>query len=333
MGHEAVALLGRMSGAKVLCIGDVMLDRYIYGTATRISPEAPVPVVHVKRQVLIPGGVGNVVRNLEALGVRPHIISVVGNDANADTLSGHLADGGKVGLSLVRDKSRPTIVKTRIIAGIQQVVRFDEETPAPLSEPAADELVRLAERLLPEIAAVAISDYAKGVMTPHLTQAIIKLAAKRGCPVAIDPKGRDYSKYAGADLVKPNRRELAEASGMDVETDAQIVDAGRSLMQRHGIKNILVTLSEKGMLLFRGEDAGKKPVSLPSKAKEVFDVTGAGDTVLACMAASMAIAAPLPLGARLATLAAGIVVGKVGTAVASAEDIERAGRDELTMNN
>ncbi len=321
MGQEAASLLGKMPGVKVLCIGDVMLDRFVYGNASRISPEAPVPVVHVSRQVMIPGGVGNVVKNLEALGVFPLAVSVVGDDANADVLSGFLSGDGKSSLSLIRDKSRPTIVKTRIVAGIQQVVRFDEEIVSPLPEDIADQVAHAVEELLCEVGAVAVSDYAKGVMTPSLTGKIIALATKRNVPIAIDPKGRDYAKYAGATLIKPNRRELAEATGMDVNTDEEVAAAARTLMRDHGIQNILVTLSERGMLLLRGEDEGAQPVVLPSRAREVFDVTGAGDTVLACLSAALAVNAPLEVAARLSMLAAGIVVGKVGTAVASVEEI------------
>lgn len=328
MGREAVSLLARMAGAKVLCVGDVMLDRYIYGEASRISPEAPVPVVHVKRTVLIPGGVGNVVKNLIAFGVHPLTVSVVGNDANATTLADFLASDEKAELALVADDGRPTIVKTRIVAGIQQVVRFDEETSAPLSDAVADRLLESLGRLMPRASAVAVSDYGKGVMTPRLTQALIAMARERKCPVVIDPKGFDYGKYTGADLVKPNRKELGEAVGGVVADERQAAEAGRRLMREHNIRNLLVTLSDKGMLLLRSEDGGEKPIMLPSKAREVFDVTGAGDTVLAGMAACMAIGAPLDLGARLSTLAAGVVVGKVGTAVAHIDEIEKAAREE-----
>lgn len=329
MGSEAVALLSRMTGAKVLCVGDVMLDRYIYGDASRISPEAPVPVVHVKRQVLIPGGVGNVVRNLSAWGILPLAVSVVGEDQSADALTDFLADGGKATLTMIRDASRPTTVKTRIVAGIQQVVRFDEEVLAPLADAVTDRLLDSLDALLEQAGAVAVSDYGKGVVNPRLCRELIKKAAARGCPVAIDPKGFDYAKYAGADLVKPNRKELGEAVGDAITDDQKAVEAGRSLMRKHAIKNVLITLSERGMLLLRGaEGVDAEPVWLPSKAREVYDVTGAGDTVLAGMSAAMAIKAPLQLGARLATLAAGVVVGKVGTAVAPAGEIEKAALEE-----
>ena len=330
MGMEAVTVVKKARGAKVLCIGDVMLDRYVYGNANRISPEAPVPVVHVKRQVSIPGGVGNVVKNLEAFGILPLMATVVGDDANADVLSRYFSGDGCATVTLLRDKDRPTIVKTRIVAGIQQVVRFDEEVLSPLSESVSARLLEQVDAYINEAGAVAISDYAKGVMTPELTQAVIGMAAARNCPIVVDPKGHDYGKYSGADLVKPNRKELGEAvGGQSVGSEQEVVEAGRSLMHKYGIKNLLVTLSEKGMLLLRECDSGREPVLLPSKAREVFDVTGAGDTVLAAMASSMAVGAPLELGARFATLAAGVVVGKVGTAVASVEEVEEAAREVM----
>lgn len=329
MGGEAAALLPRLAGAGVLCVGDVMLDRFIYGSASRISPEAPVPVVHVAKRVLVPGGVGNVVKNLAEWGVLPLVASVVGADASADALVRHLPPAAEADRALVRDPSRPTVVKTRIIAGIQQVVRYDEEELTPLSDATENAVLDAVDRLLPRVRAVALSDYGKGVATPRLCGELIRRAAARGIPVAIDPKGFDYAKYAGATLVKPNRKELGEAVGRPIAGDADAVAAARELMRRHGIRNMLATLSERGMLLLCGEDA--EPVWLPSKAREVFDVTGAGDTVLAGMAASLAVGAPLALGARLATLAAGIVVGKVGTAVASPEEIRRAALEEETL--
>ncbi len=327
MGSEAASLLPRIAGAHVLCVGDVMLDRFIYGSASRISPEAPVPVVHVRKRAVFPGGVGNVVKNLAEWGVLPATVSVVGNDANADALADALALASAAGPkpALVRDAGRPTTVKTRIVAGIQQVVRYDEEEATPLSDATVDALLDAARNRLGAAQAVALSDYGKGVANPRLCRGLIALAAEKGVPVVVDPKGFDYAKYAGAHLVKPNRKELGEAVGGVIDSDDQAVDAGRELMRRHGIRNILVTLSERGMLLLRGE--GAEPVRFPSKAREVYDVTGAGDTVLAGMAAALAVGAGLEMGARLATLAAGVVVGKVGTAVASPEEIRRAAEE------
>lgn len=332
--ESAVALLDRVPGVKVLCLGDVMLDKYVYGDASRISPEAPVPVVHVKREVFIPGGVGNVVRNLAAWGARPLTVSVVGDDANGERLAGFLSRDGDAAeaFGLVRDPSRPTTVKTRIVAGIQQVVRVDEEVLHPLAADVNDRLLGAAASFLDEAGAVAVSDYGKGVVNADLVRRVITEAAKRGIPVAVDPKGFDYAKYEGADLVKPNRKELGEAVGDVIDSDEKAVSAGRELMRRFGIKNVLVTLSDRGMLLLHGGESmigsASVPVWLPSRAREVFDVTGAGDTVLAGMAATMALGAPLEIGARLATLAAGIVVGKVGTAVAPPDEIAKAAREE-----
>ena len=323
MGREAVELLGRFAGLDVLCVGDAMLDRYVYGEATRISPEAPVPVVHVRRQVFTPGGVGNVSRNLFDLGARPRTVSVVGADDGAAILDGCLSASGHPPAMLLRDSSRPTIVKTRIIAGIQQVVRVDEEEASPLSPAVVADLLDATARELSAAAVVAISDYGKGVVAGDVAGRLIDLARRHGKPVAVDPKGHDYGRYRGADLVKPNRKELGEAVGRVVADEAEAAASGRELMERHRIRNILVTLSDRGMMLLLERDGGREPVMLPSRAREVFDVTGAGDTVLAVMAAAMGAGAPLELGARLATLAAGVVVGKVGTATVKPEEIAR----------
>lgn len=308
-------LVERIAGARVLCLGDIMLDRFIYGKATRISPEAPVPVVHVQRDVLIPGGVGNVVKNLQALGAQPHTISIVGNDSEADSLAGLL--GGNH--SLLRDTARPTIVKTRVVAGIQQIVRFDAEMTAPIPPDMEDRIIAAVQNVLPGMGCVALSDYAKGVISPRVCAQVIRMAAEQGIPVAIDPKGRDYTKYTGAFLIKPNRRELAEAVGRDVDSLDDVIAAGREVMLRYNVQHLLVTLSEKGMVILQTGSAD--PVVLPSRARDVYDVTGAGDTVLSCITASLAVGAGLEDGARLANVAAGIVVGKVGTAVASPKEI------------
>jgi ADP-heptose synthase, bifunctional sugar kinase/adenylyltransferase len=326
MGKEAAELLGGFHGARVLCAGDAMLDRYIYGNATRISPEAPVPVVHVKKQTVMPGGVGNVVVNLADLGATPMMVTVVGDDDAAGQLEAYLTNwnsNDRLETRLIRDAARPTIVKTRIIAGIQQVVRFDEEAVKPLSSEMCGKFLSELDLRLASVKAVAVSDYGKGVVAGDTIGRVIALAHARGVPVVIDPKGNDYGRYRNADLVKPNRKEIAEAVNRQLTDRQEVVEAGREIMAVHGIKNILVTLSDEGMLLLRDEDKGRVPVLLPSKAREVFDVTGAGDTVLSVMAATLAVGAPLALGARLATLAAGVVVGKVGTATAKPEEIAR----------
>lgn len=316
--EEALKLLTELKGMTVLCVGDVMLDRYIYGQASRLSPEAPVPVVKVSRQLLMPGGVGNVVKNLGSLGARPLTVSVAGDDYEAGLLRTLLLEDGLPEPHLVRDAQRPTSVKTRIVAGIQQVVRFDEEDESPISESAASELLEAVRQSLPQAGALALSDYGKGVLSDELIRLIMDLAKAAGKPVVVDPKGADYSRYRGASLVTPNRAELAEAAGRRLKSAAEQRQAGLELMARCGLENLLITRSEEGVMLLSGD---QEPVILPSQAVEVFDVSGAGDTVVAVMAACLAVGAPLAVGARLANLAAAVVVGKVGTATARPEEI------------
>ncbi|MDR1612324.1 MAG: PfkB family carbohydrate kinase [Planctomycetota bacterium] len=328
MARDVLGLLSRLAGARVLCVGDVMLDRYIYGEATRISPEAPVPVVRVRCESLAPGGVGNVVRNIAGTGAATHVVSVVGDDADAALLRGLLVSSDATPPDLIRDSSRPTSVKTRIIAGIQQVARFDEEATAPLSSAVEDRLIaRIGEILEREsVNAVAVSDYGKGVVSERL---IREIRGRTDAPMVVDPKGVNYRRYAGADLVKPNTRELAEAAGMAILDMDSVIAAGRELMESCGLRNLLVTLGDKGMVLLPGKERRLEPVKFPSRAREVFDVTGAGDTVLAFLAVSLAVGASLEAGAQLATYAAGVVVGKVGTAPATSDEVARYVRNHL----
>ena len=317
--EAALELLNRLPGLPVLCVGDVMVDLYIYGQAHRISPEAPVPVVRVTRRFLAPGGAGNVVKNLGALGAAPRAVCLTGDDAWADELGRLFKASGLGEQVFIRDAARPTSVKTRIIAGIQQVVRFDEEDDRPLDGRRAEELLAAVRAALPEVRAVALSDYGKGCLTDEVLRAILDLARAAGRPVVVDPKGRDYGRYRGAALVTPNRQELAEAAGRPVAATAgELESAGREVMAACGLTALLVTRSEDGMMLL---EEGAEPVFLPSQAREVFDVSGAGDTVVAVMAAALALDAPLAVGARLANLAAGVVVGKVGTAAAAPGEI------------
>ncbi|UQZ88614.1 D-glycero-beta-D-manno-heptose-7-phosphate kinase [Deltaproteobacteria bacterium Smac51] len=319
---EVLTLLRSIKGIRVLCVGDIMVDRYIYGQATRISPEAPVPVVRVKRHLLMPGGVGNVVKNLGALEALPLTVSVTGRDSKSTLLSRLFAEDSLPAPHLIIDENRPTSVKTRIIAGIQQVVRFDEEDTTPISGHVAEELLSTVNEALGQVRAVAISDYGKGTLPDDVLSEIISLASAAGTPVVVDPKGSDYSRYRGATLVTPNRSELSEAIGHKVESAMELELAGREVMARNGLLNILITRSEDGMMLLHHGAPEGDPVLLPSQAREVFDVSGAGDTVVAVMAAALALGAPLALGARLANIAAGVVVGKVGTATATADEIE-----------
>ena len=327
--EEALKLLDRIKGTPVLCVGDAMVDRYIYGQATRISPEAPVPIVRVKKHLTMPGGVGNVVKNIWSLGAVPRAVLVTGRDQAGQQLKTMLCRDGFPQLRFIVDESRPTSVKTRLIAGIQQVVRFDEEEDRPVEGRVMDEVIKAVEEELPLVGAVALSDYGKGVLSPEVLEKIISLARKAGKPVVVDPKGDDYQRYRGATVVTPNRNELGEvAHSRDLTTSDALAAAGREVMLQSGLENLLITRSEDGVMLLSGTDPASPPSLLPSLARAVFDVSGAGDTVVAVMVTSLAMGAPLIVGARLANLAAGVVVGKVGTATATAEEIMAQATEE-----
>ncbi|MDR1038026.1 MAG: PfkB family carbohydrate kinase [Deltaproteobacteria bacterium] len=321
MLQNTLALLNRLPDAYVLAAGDVMLDRFVYGEAARLSPEAPVPVVEVRRKTWTPGGLGNVVMNLHALGAKALAAGVVGADGKADALRNllqvALTDGSP---GFLTDPDRPTTVKTRVIAGIQQVVRFDEESVRDVSPAVETAYMEGAAKAFPRAGALTVSDYGKGLLTPSVLSFLLAKAIEHGIPSVVDPKGSDYERYRGATLVTPNRAELSLALGRDLTRAPQdrLAEGGRELMARHGLENILITRSEDGMTLLL---SCGKTMHLPTRARAVFDVSGAGDTVVAAMAAALAVGASLPEGAALASLAAGVVVGKVGTATASPEEI------------
>ncbi len=314
---EAVRALKR---ASVLVAGDAMLDRYVYGRVERVSPEAPVPVLAVEREVAMPGGAGNVVRNLTALGAAVAFISVVGDDQAGSDLTGLV--GGQPGVEpwMLVQGGRATTTKTRFIAAGQHLLRADNELARPIHPRLADRLVKIAGDAVAATAVMVLSDYQKGVLSGDTGSRLIAGARSAGRRVIVDPKGRDWAQYAGADLVTPNRRELAEASGMPIETEEQIVAAAEALRQRHGFAAMLVTRSEDGMTLVEADGVHH----FPAEAPDVFDVSGAGDTVVAVVAAAMAAGLKLPVACRLANIAAGIVVGKVGTAVAREGDLLEA---------
>ena len=307
----------RLSRASVLVVGDAMLDRYVYGAVNRVSPEAPVPVLTVLREVAMPGGAGNVVRNLIALEAAVAFVSVVGDDQAGSDLTGLI--GGQQGVEpwLLVQSGRTTTMKTRYIAQGQHLLRADREETIALPEKLAERLLRIATDAMAATSVTVLSDYRKGVLEAEVAQRLIAAARQLGRRVIVDPKGRDYGRYAGADVVTPNRRELAEATGLGVDDERGIVAAAQVLLQRHGFGAVLVTRSEDGMSLI----APDLIRHFPGEAREVFDVSGAGDTVVATLAAALAVNVPLADAARLANIAAGVVVGKVGTAVARQNDI------------
>jgi D-beta-D-heptose 7-phosphate kinase/D-beta-D-heptose 1-phosphate adenosyltransferase len=302
----------RLRGARVLCVGDVMLDRYVYGEVARVSPEAPIPVLKVVDERAMLGGAGNVARNLAAIGAQVSFVSVVGSDAAGDEIANMLHALGAQASSLVRDQSRCSTVKTRFVGMSQQMLRADHESDVALAASLEAELVDHICSMLPSVQVLVLSDYGKGVLTPAVCHAAIAAAKEQGVPVIVDPKGRDYARYAGATIITPNRRELAEATGQALSGDSEIVEAARGLMGAHDIRSILVTRSQDGMSAITADGA---VTHLKAEAREVFDVSGAGDTVVSVLAAAIAADMSLADAAALANVAGGLVVGKVGTAV------------------
>ena len=311
---DAVRRLARTS---VLVVGDAMLDRYVYGAVNRVSPEAPIPILSVERDVAMPGGAGNVVRNLTALGAAVAFVSVVGDDQAGSDLTGLIGGQPNVEPWLLVQGGRTTTTKTRYIAQGQQLLRADHEIAAAIHPKLAERLVRITQDALTATTLTVLSDYNKGVLSGDVPARIIAAARATGRRVIVDPKGRDYGRYAGADVITPNRRELALATGLPVDSEAALVHAARTLRDAHGFGAVLVTRAEDGMTLVADGD----PIHFPAEAAEVFDVSGAGDTVVAALAAGLAGGLDLPVAARLANIAAGIVVGKVGTAVAREADL------------
>jgi D-beta-D-heptose 7-phosphate kinase/D-beta-D-heptose 1-phosphate adenosyltransferase len=313
--------LADISGQTILCIGDLMLDEFIYGDVTRISPEAASPVIAVSREDLIIGGAGNVARNIASLGARCLFVGVVGDDPAGKTLKSAL-DSSQSGIAsrLVVDRSRPTTRKLRFVSERHSthLLRADWELAKPVGAKTEAALIKYALALLPRVDAVVLSDYAKGVLTTRLIGAVIERAKKLKKPVVVDPKGSDFSIYRGATVITPNRVELADATRQAVGTGAELAAAASALARAVGTKAVLVTLSEEGMML---HVRGSAPVHVPAYSVKVRDVSGAGDTVAAVLAVMLALGADFEAAMRAANAAASIVVGKRGTATVSAAEL------------
>ena len=301
----------RIATARVLVVGDVMLDRYWFGDVERISPEAPVPIVHVSRTEERPGGAANVARNAASLGAQVTLLSVVGDDEPGRNLA-RLLEGNAVRTVFQIDAGFPTIVKLRVISRQQQLLRIDFETP-PGNDILAAKLAEY-EALLPEVEVVILSDYGKGALT-HIAR-MIELARAHGIPVLVDPKGEDFAKYRGATLLTPNRSEFRQVVGR-WNSEAEFIAKAQALRGQLELTGLLVTRSEEGMTLFLADATHH----IPTLAQEVFDVSGAGDTVIATLGAMIAAGADLPTATQVANQAAGIVVGKLGTAVVLPEEL------------
>ena len=305
----------------VLCIGDLMFDEFVYGEVSRISPEAASPVIAVQRGETMVGAAGNVARNIASLGARCIFIGVIGADGPGRLLRAGLAKQRRlIECHLVVDRLRPTTRKLRFVSEhfSSHLLRADWEEVKPVEPRIERELIRLALKALPRVDAVVLSDYAKGVLTPRLIRAVIGRAAKLKIPVVVDPKGSDYSIYRGATVITPNRKELGDATRQRIATREQVVAAAAALGRAVRSKALLVTMSEDGMLLHRN---GRAPVHVPAYSVKVRDVSGAGDTVVAAFATLLAVGADLEAAMRAANAAAAIVVGKRGTATASADEL------------
>jgi D-beta-D-heptose 7-phosphate kinase/D-beta-D-heptose 1-phosphate adenosyltransferase len=318
--------VGNFKDAKVLVVGDLILDEFLWGDVSRISPEAPVPVVWVKKESFMPGGASNVANNLSSLGAKVYLAGVVGDDERGAILKSELEQKGVNTSGIITDNSRPTILKTRVVAQHQQVVRIDKERVDPLSPAIVGKLVRYIESIMEEIDAVIIEDYGKGVITSALLGKVVPLAKRHNKVISVDPKEEHFKYYRGISVITPNNHEASRAVGFEIKDDATLIRAGQVLLKKLNCRIALITLGENGMAVFQKS----KPMKhIPTVAQEVFDVSGAGDTVIASYTLSLAIGADPIMAAHIANCAAGIVVGKVGLAVVTPDELLNRIKKEL----
>jgi D-beta-D-heptose 7-phosphate kinase/D-beta-D-heptose 1-phosphate adenosyltransferase len=316
--RHLIPLVERLDSAIVGCVGDLMLDHFIYGSVSRISPEAPIPVLRIESQQSMLGGMGNVVRNLGALGCGVKVFSVTGQDAAGQTVDSLLRAVPNCDTHLLEEAGRKTPEKVRYIASSQQLLRADNETTQPITKRSLDGILGRFQTALAACSIVVLSDYSKGMLAGLFASEFIQIAKAQGKPVVVDPKGRDFTRYRNATLIKPNAKELAEASGMPVGNTAEQELAARALIEQTEVSYILVTRGSAGMLLVPREGAVTEFAAL---AREVFEVSGAGDTVASALAAALGSGCSVKEAVGIANIAAGIVVGKVGTAVVERSEI------------
>jgi rfaE bifunctional protein kinase chain/domain len=314
-------LIGKFAGQRIAIFGDLMLDEYVFGSSTRISPEAPVPVVLAEQHTDIPGGAANVAANISALGGIPLLCGVIGEDLAGQRLEQALAERGIEHHYLVRLPKRKTTHKTRVMAQHQQIVRIDVETPEELDKAELEQIEANLREVLSQAQVVVISDYDKGAISDGSIRLIKKLIPKSSPSIIVDPKYRHYSSYKGCKLITPNHKEAGFAVGQVIHTEDDLRRVGTKLLQMVGCDAVLITWGERGMALFDGSGPF---VHLPTLAREVFDVTGAGDTVIAALALAISAQAGLLEAAYLANYSAGIVVGKIGTSTVSSQELSQA---------
>ncbi len=322
--NDLIPYIPKLKDSRILVLGDLMVDEYIWGNVSRISPEAPVPVVNVTSESLRMGGAGNVVNNIHSLGGRVWLCGVVGNDAMGRKLIHDLRKMGVDTRGVVVEPERVTTVKTRIIAQHQQVVRYDREVARPIQPESIRQVLSFVEENLNQLDAVLISDYAKGVVCELLINEIRSSARKGGKILAVDPKVKNVPLFQDVTVITPNHYEAGEAAGIWIRSEEDLLKAGRTLLERLRAESILITRGDKGMTLF--EKKGDV-THIPTVAKEVFDVTGAGDTVISVLTMALASGASARDAAVLSNYAAGIVVGEIGTATLKPADLEDAVRN------
>lgn len=308
-------ILNSFQNLKVAVVGDMMLDDYLIGSVDRISPEAPVPVVSIKKERFVLGGAANVVNNLSTLGAKAVCFGVVGEDFDGERLIKELEAKSIEISGIVKTNDRPTIVKRRIISGTQQLLRLDWEDVRAIPENLEDNLLEEIEKRIDGLNAIILSDYDKGVLTPRVVKRIITMCRERGIIVTVDPKPKNALNYIGATSMTPNRKEAVECLGK--KSFDNMLETGKELKEKLQLDNLLLTRSEEGMSLFHGDDI----INIPTYAKEVFDVTGAGDTVISVFTLACAAGVTLHEAAKIANTAAGVVVGKMGTSTVTKEEI------------
>ena len=314
-------ILAQFPQRKILVLGDIMVDEYIWGVVSRISPEAPVPVVEVEDENIRLGGAANVVANIRALRGQADLVGVAGGDSMAERLLHEIEQIGVKLDGIVVDRSRKTTIKTRVVAGSQHVVRFDRESTEDLDDGLGGRIQELVQDRLDHVDALVISDYGKGVINARLLEVVVPLARARGVVTVVDPKINHFDLYRQVSVLTPNHREAMAAWGRPIRGEADVAAAGRHLLDRLKVQAVLVTRGERGMSLYEGNG---RVSQIPAVAKEVFDVTGAGDTVVGSMALALASRATMVEAAQVANHAAGVVVGKRGTATVSLTELKRS---------
>ncbi len=322
---RAKAIIGGFGAARVLVVGDLIMDHFIWGKVRRISPEAPVPIVEVVSEGLLLGGAANVANNLRSLGSAPLLTGVIGGDKDGDNTIRVLRALTLDPAGVVTDNLWPTTTKTRIIAHHQQIVRFDSEEPSPLKAATTAKVLGYIKKAIKGSDVVVVSDYAKGLLTKGLLSEIKAVCKRHGRPLAVDPKVEHFDLYKGATVVTPNNFEAEEASGIEISNARTLKKAGLLLKKRLGTEALLITRGEDGMSLFESNSE----THIPTVAKDVFDVSGAGDTVIGVFALALAAGASFKESATLANFAAGVVVGKIGTATVTQHDLIEAVKEGL----